>query len=57
MFKRLFSEELEVKVGVNQGLVCPLLLFIVVEALLREFRAGCPWERLKAFERLTKKTV
>ena len=57
MFKRFFSEELEVKVGVNQGLVCPLLLFIVVEALLREFRAGCPWERLKAFERLTKKTV
>ena len=38
-----YSEE--VKVGVHQGSVLSLLLFIIVlEALSREFRCGVPWE-------------
>ena len=38
-------EEFEIKVGVHQGSVLSLLLFIiVVEALSPEFRVGCPWE-------------
>ena len=37
-----FSEEFEVKVGVDQGSVLsPLLFIIVLEALSREFRVGC----------------
>ena len=33
--------------GVHQGSVLSLLLFIIVlEALAREFRTGCPWELL-----------
>ena len=38
-----YSEEIEVKVGVHQGLVLgPLLFIIVLEALSREFRSGSP---------------
>ena len=37
------------KVGVHQGSVLSLLLFIIVlEALSREFRCGVPWEDLYA---------
>ena len=44
-----YSEEFEVKVGVHQGSVLSLLLFIIVlEALSREFRSGVPWEDLHA---------
>ena len=39
-----YSEELEVKVGVHQGSELSPLLFIVLEALSREFRCGVPWE-------------
>ena len=43
------SEEFGVKVGVHQGSVLsPLLFIIVLEALSREFRTGCPWELLYA---------
>ena len=38
-----FSEEFNIKVGVHQGAVLsPLLFIIVLEALSREFRTGCP---------------
>ena len=38
-----YSEELGVGVGVHQGSVLsPLLFIIVLEALSREFRTGCP---------------
>ena len=37
------SDEFELKVGVHQGSVPSPLLFIVLEALSREFRAGVPW--------------
>ena len=44
-----YSEEFEVKVGVHQGSVLSLLLFIIVlEALSREFRSRVPWEDLCA---------
>ena len=44
-----FSEEFNIKVGVHQGAVLsPLLFIIVLEALSREFRTGCPWELLYA---------
>ena len=44
-----YSEEFGVKVGVHQGSVLSLLLFIIVlEALSREFLTGCPWELLYA---------
>ena len=44
-----FSEEFEVKVGVHQeSVLSPLLFIIVLEALSREFRVGCPWEMLNA---------
>ena len=44
-----FSNEFEVKVGVHQGSVLsPLLFLIVLEALSKEFRTGCPWELLYA---------
>ena len=37
------------KVGAHQGAVLsPLLFMIVVEALSKEFRVGCPWELLYA---------
>ena len=39
-----YSEEFGVGVGVHQGSVLsPLLFIIVLEALSREFRTGCPW--------------
>ena len=42
-----YSEEFGVGVGVHQGSVLsPLLFIIVLEALSREFRTGCPWELL-----------
>ena len=45
--KSSFSEEFEVKVGVHQrSVLSPLLFIIVLEALSREFRVGCPWEML-----------
>ena len=38
-------------VGVFQGSVLsPLLLITVLEALLKEFHTGCPWELLYADE-------
>ena len=44
-----YSEEFGVGVSVHQGSVLSLLLFIIVlEALSREFRTGCPWELLYA---------
>ena len=44
-----YSEEFGVGVGVDQGSVLsPLLFIIVLEALSREFRTGCPWELLYA---------
>ena len=44
-----YSEEFGVGVGVHQGSVLsPLLFIIVLEALSREFRTGCPWELLFA---------
>ena len=42
-----YSEEFEVKVGVNEDSVLSLLLFIIVlEALPRKFRSWVPWEDL-----------
>ena len=44
-----YSEEFGVGVGVHQGSdLSPLLFIIVLEALSREFRTGCPWELLYA---------
>ena len=44
-----YSEESGVGVGVHQGSVLsPLLFIIVLEALSREFRTGCPWKLLCA---------
>ena len=44
-----YREEFEVKDSIQQGLVLsPLLFIIVLEALLREFRSGVPWEDLYA---------
>ena len=44
-----YSEEFGAGVGVHQGSVLsPLLFIIVLEALSREFRTGCPWELLYA---------
>ena len=44
-----YSEEFGVGVGVHQGSVLsPLLFIIVLEALSRVFRTGCPWELLYA---------
>ena len=43
------SDEFGVKVGIHQGSVLSLLLFIIVlEALSREFHTGAPWELLYA---------
>ena len=44
-----YSDEFPVNVGVHQGSIAsPLLFLIVLEALSREFRTGCPWELLYA---------
>ena len=44
-----FSDEFLVKVGLHQGSVLsPLLFIIVLEALSREIRSGCPEELLYA---------
>ena len=44
-----YSEEFEVKVGIHQGSVLSLLLFIIVlEALSCKFHSGIPWEDLYA---------
>ena len=44
-----FSERFEVTVGLHQGSVLsPVLFAIVMEALSRECRIGCPWELLYA---------
>ena len=44
-----YSDEFGVKVGVHQGSVLsPLLFIIVLEALSRSFRTGCPFELLYA---------
>ena len=40
-----FSDKFNIKVGVHEG---TLLFIIVMEALSREFRNGCPWELLYA---------
>ena len=41
----LFGDVLDVQVGVYQGSVLSLLLFIIVlEALSQEFHTSCPWE-------------
>ena len=45
--KGQYSEEFNVGVGVHQGsLLSPLLFFLVLEAMLREFHTGAPWELL-----------
>ena len=42
-----FSGEFNIKVGVHQcAVLSPLLFIIVMEALSREFKVGCPWELL-----------
>ena len=42
-----FSDEFSIKAGVHQGAVLsPLLFIIIMEALSRKFRVGCPWELL-----------
>ncbi len=43
------SDPINVTVGVHQGSVLsPLLFIIVMEALSRHFKTGCPWELLYA---------
>ena len=42
-----FSDKFNIKVSFHQGAVLsPLLFLIIMEALSREFRVGCPWELL-----------
>ena len=43
----VYSKGFGVGVGVHQCFILsPLLFIIVLEALFREFRTGCPWEML-----------
>ena len=47
--KQVGSEEFEVKVGVHQGSVLSLLLFVaVMEVVTQKVREGLPWELLYA---------
>ena len=40
-----YSDNIDVSVGVHQGSVLsPLLFIIVLEALSRDSRVGCPWD-------------
>ena len=49
-----YSEEFGVGVDVHQGSVpSSLLLIMVLEALSREFRIGCPWELLYVDDLMT----
>ena len=49
LVKGQYSKEFGVGVGVHQGSVLsPLLFILVLEALLRQFRTGVPWEFLYA---------
>ena len=49
-----YSEEFGVGVGVHQGSILSLLLYIIVlEALSGEFHTGCPWELLYADDLMT----
>ena len=42
-----YSNSVKVNIEVHQGSVLsPLLFIIVLEALSREFKTGCPWELL-----------
>ena len=42
-FNRTFCDEFFVQVGLHQGsMLSPLLFIIVLEALSREIRSGCP---------------
>ena len=43
-----YSEEFEVKVGVQGSVLSALLFIIVLEVLLCKFRSGVPWEDLCA---------
>ena len=46
-----YSNPVNVSVGVHQrSLLSPLLFIIVMEALSRDFRIGCPWELLYAHD-------
>ena len=46
---KCYSKLINVSVGVHQVCVLsPLFFMIVMEALSREFRTGCPWELLYA---------
>ena len=46
--KGRYSEEFGMGVSVHQGSVLSPLLFLVLEALSREFRTDVPWELLYA---------
>ena len=53
-----YSGEFGVGVGVHQGSVLsPLLFIIVLEALSREFRTGCPWELLYADDMISAESM
>jgi len=44
-----YSEDFPINVGVHQGSVLsPLLFILVMEALSRDLRSGCPWELIYA---------
>ena len=46
-----FSEEFEVKVGMQKGwVVIPLMFIIVVQELSHKFCVGYPWEMLYAYD-------
>ena len=42
------SENFEVKVGVHQGVLSPILFNIVMQAIADNFKKGLPWELLYA---------